>query len=51
MGLLWDNDGTISGFKNPDDDKFYNIKNILPGVKDLMKQDAYNFVISGCKTP
>lgn len=49
--LLWDNDGTISDSKNPNDDKFSNVKTILPGVQDLMKHASYNFIISGCKTP
>ena len=48
--LLWDNDGTITGSKNPDD-TVDRIKGIFPGVKNTMKNAKLNFVISGRRTP
>ncbi|MCC2646802.1 MAG: hypothetical protein K0R02_867 [Rickettsiaceae bacterium] len=48
--LIWDNDGTISGSKDPND--IYNsAKVILPGVKEKMQTASFNFVISGFKSP
>jgi hypothetical protein len=48
--LLWDNDGTVTGSKNPNDSSPGN-KKILPGVKNLMQQALVNIIISGFKCP
>jgi phosphoglycolate phosphatase-like HAD superfamily hydrolase len=45
--LLWDNDGTIMGSKNPNDPT----KVFLPGVLDAMEGADFNFVISGLASP
>lgn len=47
--ILWDHDGTITGRKNPNDKNTSNI--VLPGVKEIMNKTAFNFVISGFKSP
>lgn len=47
--LFWDNDGTITGAKNPDDTKG-RTKGILPGVEATMKGAQLNIVISGTRT-
>lgn len=48
--LLWDNNGTIMGAKNPDDDTC-SAKVIMPGVKEAMQNAEFNFIISGFKSP
>jgi hypothetical protein len=48
--LIWDNDGTITGAKNPND-KSDHAKVILPNVKETMSKADYNFIISGFKSP
>jgi len=47
--ILWDNDGTICGAKDPDD-KTSKAKVILPNVKKTMLAAKFNFVISGFKS-
>jgi histidinol phosphatase-like enzyme len=49
--IIWDNDGTIMGSKNPHDttDK---AKVILPNVQQVMtNSSAVHVICSGCKTP
>ncbi|MBY0109542.1 MAG: hypothetical protein K2X90_00300 [Candidatus Babeliaceae bacterium] len=49
--IIWDNDGTIMGSKNPHDttDK---AKVILPNVQQVMTtSNAVHVICSGCKTP
>ena len=48
--LLWDNDGTVTGSKDPND-KGTRAKIILPGVKEAMQKAEFNFIISGFKSP
>lgn len=48
--LLWDNDGTVTGSKDPNDIAS-NAKVILPGVKNIMDSVEFNFIISGFKSP
>jgi phosphoglycolate phosphatase-like HAD superfamily hydrolase len=48
--FLWDNDGTITGSKDPHD-KTSQAKVILPGVAEAMKTAEFNFIISGFKSP
>ena len=48
--LIWDNDGTVTGSKDPND-KSNQAKIILPNVELVMKQTPYNFIISGFKSP
>ncbi|MBS0185610.1 MAG: hypothetical protein JSS34_04630 [Proteobacteria bacterium] len=45
--LIWDNDGTVTGSKNPIDPS----KIIFPGIEDAMKKAELNFMISGFKSP
>jgi hypothetical protein len=47
--LIWDNDGTITGAKNPNDQSD-KAKIILPNVKATMEKASYNFIISGFKS-
>lgn len=47
--LFWDNDGTVMGSKDPND-KTGCSKTIFPGVKDVMKNADFNFIISGFKS-
>ena len=48
--IIWDNDGTITGAKDPND-KTSQAKIIFPGVKQVMEKAKFNFVISGFKSP
>ena len=48
--IIWDNDGTISGSKNPND-KSSKAKVILPNIRQSMESAKFNFVISGFKSP
>jgi hypothetical protein len=48
--LLWDNDGTVTGSKDPND-KGMHAKIILPGVEETMQKAEFNFIISGFKSP
>ena len=48
--IIWDNDGTITGSKNPND-KTSKAKVILCGVSQKMAGAKFNFVISGFKSP
>lgn len=48
--LIWDNDGTVTGAKDPND-KSNQAKVILPNVEIVMRKAAYNFIISGFKSP
>lgn len=48
--LIWDNDGTVTGSKNPYDTTRH-AKAILPGVENMMRQVDFNFIISGFKSP
>ena len=49
--IIWDNDGTITGSKNPND-KSDKAKVILPNIEHMMaKSKAINIICSGCKTP
>jgi hypothetical protein len=45
--LLWDNDGTISASKSPNDPA----KVILPNVEKTMQSAEFNFIISGFASP
>ncbi|HQS83568.1 MAG: hypothetical protein B7Y25_02005 [Alphaproteobacteria bacterium 16-39-46] len=45
--LIWDNDGTVTGSKNPNDPS----KVILSGVEKAMREAEFNFMISGFKSP
>jgi phosphoglycolate phosphatase-like HAD superfamily hydrolase len=47
--ILWDNDGTVTGSKNPNDTT-NNAKVILPNVETTMRNAEFNFIISGCKS-
>ena len=47
--ILWDHDGTITSSKNPNDKK--SSRTILPGVKKTMDKAAFNFIISGFRSP
>lgn len=48
--LIWDNDGTVTGSKNPNNTTA-NTKIILPNVKETMYTADFNFIISGFKSP
>jgi len=48
--LIWDNDGTVSGSKNPNNGSV-NAKVILPNVEKAMSRADFNFIISGFKSP
>lgn len=48
--LIWDNDGTITGSRDPND-KTSSAKVILPNVVKTMSAATFNFVISGFKSP
>lgn len=48
--VLWDNDGTIQGSRDPHD-RSATAKIILPGVKEAMAASQLNCVISGFKSP
>lgn len=46
--IIWDNDGTIMGSKNPNDPT----KVILPNIHNVMTNNkAIHIICSGCKTP
>ncbi len=47
--LIWDNDGTVTGSKDPNDSS-NNAKVILPGVEAAMLAADFNFIISGFKS-
>lgn len=47
--LIWDNDGTILGSNNPNDQTL-NAKVILLGVESAMHQAKFNFVNYGFKS-
>ena len=47
--LIWDNDGTVTGAKNPND-KSSSAKIILPNIKETMEHSKFNFIISGFKS-
>lgn len=49
--IIWDNDGTIMGSKDPHD-KSSGAKIILPNVEKTMRQEnTLNIICSGMKTP
>ncbi len=48
--LIWDNDGTVTGSKNPNDSTV-SAKIILPNVEKTMCTTDFNFIISGFKSP
>jgi hypothetical protein len=52
--VIWDNDGTIKGSVDPDDESA-GAKIILPNVRETMESvqqaGGINIVCSGCKTP
>lgn len=49
--IIWDNDGTIQGSKDPND-KSHAAKVILPNVERIMSSvEVFNVICSGCKTP
>ncbi len=49
--IIWDNDGTIMGSKDPNDSSSKS-RVILPNVQKVMqKSHTINVVCSGCKTP
>ena len=48
--LIWDNDGTVTGSKNPNDTR-NSAKVIFPNVKETMQNSDFNFIISGYKSP
>lgn len=49
--IIWDNDGTIMGSKNPNDTT-NAAKVLLPNVEEVMLQPGtFNIICSGCKTP
>jgi hypothetical protein len=48
--LIWDNDGTVTGSTNPNDNSI-NAKVILPNVEKTMRTADFNFIISGFKSP
>ena len=49
--LIWDNDGTIVGSKDPND-ATVQAKAILPNIEQTMNSDhVLNIICSGCKTP
>lgn len=47
--ILWDHDGTITSSKNPNNKT--SSRTILPGVKKTMDKAAFNFIISGFRSP
>ena len=48
--IIWDNDGTILGSKNPNDVNF-TARVLLPNVSHVMHGAALNIICSGTKTP
>ncbi|MBP6985221.1 MAG: hypothetical protein KBB83_01365 [Alphaproteobacteria bacterium] len=48
--LIWDNDGTVTGSKDPNDSAS-QAKVILPGVEQAMAKADFNCIISGFKSP
>lgn len=48
--VIWDNDGTIMGSRDPNDTADH-AKVILPGVETMMNASQFNCVISGLKSP
>lgn len=48
--VIWDNDGTIVGSKDPND-KTSKAKVILSGIRETMRITKFNCVISGFKSP
>jgi histidinol phosphatase-like enzyme len=49
--IIWDNDGTITSAKNPNDTS-NTAKIILPNVENIMLQgNRFNIICSGMKTP
>ncbi len=49
--IIWDNDGTIMGAKDPNDIS-NSAKVILPNIEKVMQQEGtFNIVCSGMKTP
>ena len=49
--IIWDNDGTIIGSKDPND-KSNSSKVVLPNVEKTMRQEnVFNVICSGMKTP
>ncbi len=49
--VIWDNDGTIMGAKNPNDTSSGS-KVILPNIHNVMTNNkAVHIICSGCKTP
>lgn len=49
--IIWDNDGTIMGSKNPND-RSDSAKQLLPNVEHIMNEkNHFNIICSGCKTP
>lgn len=48
--LIWDNDGTVTGSKNPNNSAS-KAKVILPGVAQTMAKADFNCIISGFKSP
>lgn len=44
--IFWDNDGTILGSRDPDDQSV-KAKTILPNVEKVMENSLLNFIISG----
>jgi len=47
--IIWDNDGTVMGSKNPNDITS-SAKVILPNVADVMQRSGINIICSGTKT-
>ncbi len=48
--IIWDNDGTIMGSKDPNDSQGEKI--LLPNIEHTMNQkDVVNIICSGCATP
>jgi phosphoglycolate phosphatase-like HAD superfamily hydrolase len=47
--IIWDNDGTIMGSKDPNDTGSSS-KVILPNVKKTMNEAKFNAICSGCRT-
>ena len=48
--LIWDNDGTVTGSKNPNDTR-NSATVIFHNVKETMQNSDFNFIISGYKSP
>ena len=48
--IIWDNNGTIMGSKNPNDTT-HSAKIILPNIEKIMRKNkTTNIICSGCKT-